>query len=273
MMGRWGNFVRLTRALGLSLAVMGAAGEHRAAAADSSANAEAFARVVVDSADLRTGPGVSFRTVYTAHRGEMFALEGRPGTGFWLRVVMPDGRVVYALGDEVQPFSVRDGEDGPSRPGFFAPPPLEGAHGGLAIMGGVFRGPTTEGKTDSFGYMEARPSIVVHKTLSLDGFIGDAVTGDGQQIVYGGGATVYLAPSFALCPFVSIGGGGMSVFPTTNSFVLTRQDLLLARAGGGLLFALRGRILVRVEASNLTLFDSDSHRNAQTYSAGLGVYF
>ena len=53
---------------------------------------EAFARVVVDSADLRTGPGVSYRVLYTAHRGETFALDGRPGTGFWLRVLLPDGR-------------------------------------------------------------------------------------------------------------------------------------------------------------------------------------
>src|SRR5262245_30986955 len=73
---------------------------------------EAFARVVVDSAELRTGPGVSYRVIYTAHRGQTFALDGRPGTGFWLRVLLPDGRVAYALGDEVQPFAVRPGEEG-----------------------------------------------------------------------------------------------------------------------------------------------------------------
>src|SRR5262249_22314160 len=101
---------------------------------------DAFARVVVDSADLRTGPGVSYRIIYTAHRGETFAIDGRPGSGFWLRLLLPDGRIAYALGDEVQPFAVRPGEEGaPSRPGFFAPPPLAGAHGGLAIVGGVFR--------------------------------------------------------------------------------------------------------------------------------------
>src|SRR5689334_20303792 len=94
---------------------------------------EAFARVVVDAAELRSGPGVSYRVIYTAHRGETFALEGRPGSGFWLKVLLPDGRAAYALGDEVQPFAVKPGEEGaPSRPGFFAPPPLEGAHGGLA---------------------------------------------------------------------------------------------------------------------------------------------
>lgn len=234
---------------------------------------EAFARVVVDSADVRTGPGVSFRTLYTAQRGEALALEGRPGTGFWLKVVLPDGRIGFVLGDEVQPFGVRDGEDGPRRPGFFAPPPLEGAHGGLAIVGGLFRGPTVDGSVRSFGYMEARPSLVLHKTLSLDGFVGDALTADGTQLLYGGGATVYLAPSFVLCPFVALGGGRMSVFPSSDSFVLRRQDVMLARAGGGLLFALRSRILVRLEVSNFSLFEADSYKNAQTYAGGLGVYF
>jgi hypothetical protein len=235
---------------------------------------EAFARVVVDAADLRTGPGVSYRVIYTAHRGETLALDGRPGGGFWLRVLLPDGRAAYALGDEVQPFAVKPGEpDAPSRPGFFAPPPLEGAHGGLAIVAGVLTIPITDRGVQGFGYIEARPSIVLHKTITLDGFVGDALTADGAQILYGAGVTVHLAPSWPLSPFVGIGGGGLSVFPNSDSFVLKREDFYVGRAGGGFLLALRGRILVRVEVTNLTLFTADSFKNAQTYSGGLGVYF
>jgi hypothetical protein len=235
---------------------------------------EAFARVVVDSAELRSGPGVSFRVLTTARRGETLALDGRQGSGFWLRVILPDGRTAYALGDEVQVFAVRPGEpDAPSRPGIFAPPPLEGARGGLAIVGGLLSIPVEGGERKGFGYMELRPSIVVHKTVSLDGFIGDALTADGSQVLYGAGATVYFAPSWAICPMLGVGGGGLSVFPNSDSFVLRRQDLYLVRAGGGFLLALRGRILVRVEVTNLSLFTTDSYKNAQTYSMGFGVYF
>ena len=67
---------------------------------------EAFARVVVDAAEIRSGPGVSYRVIYTAHRGETLAIDGRPGTGFWLRVILPDGRSAFALGDEMQVFAV-----------------------------------------------------------------------------------------------------------------------------------------------------------------------
>ncbi len=235
---------------------------------------EAFARVVVDAAEIRSGPGVSYRVIYTAHRGETLALDGRTGGGFWLRVILPDGRAAYALGDEVQPFAVKAGEaDAPSRPGLFAPPPLEGARGGLAIVAGMLRIPITDRGVQGFGYIEARPSLVLHKTITLDGFIGDALTADGAQILYGGGVTVHLAPSWPLSPFVGIGGGGLSVFPNSDSFVLKRQDLYAGRAGGGFLLALRGRILVRVEVTNLTLFTADSFKNAQTYSGGMGVYF
>lgn len=237
-------------------------------------NVEAFARVVVDEVELRTGPGVNFRVIGTLKRGETIAVDGRPTSGFWLRVITEDGRIVYVLGEAVQVFAVDPDEpDAPSRPGFFAPPPLRGAHGGLALLGGVFVGPLADGSRRAFGYMEARPQLVLHETLSLEGFVGDALTVDGAQLVYGAGASVYLFPRWVVCPFVGIGGGGFSSLPKPDAFVLPREDLMLARAGGGLLFAIRGRILVRLEATNLTLFDSDQYKNAQTYVGGLGVYF
>jgi hypothetical protein len=235
---------------------------------------EAFARVIVDDAELRTGPGVSYRVLYDAHRGETFALDGRPGAGFWLRVLLPDGRIAYALGDEVQPFAVSAGEEGaPSRPGLFAPPPLEGSRGGFAMLGGVLSIPVVGGGVQRFGYVEARPSLVLHKTVSLEGFIGNGLTSDGAQLLYGGGVAIYLAPSWPVCPFVGLFAGGLSVLPASDSFVLKREDLYVARAGGGFLFALRNRILVRIEATNLSVFSADSYKNAQTYAGGLGVYF
>jgi hypothetical protein len=242
---------------------------------------EAFARVTVDAADIRTGPGVSFRIIYTAERGETLALDGRTGAGFWLRVILPDGRTGYALGDEVEPFAVNPREPGaPSRPGIFAPPPLQGSVAGLAIVGGLISIQSVDGPgLQRYGYLEFRPSILVHKTLSLDGFLGDALTSDGAELLYGGGASVYFAPSWPVCPFLSMGGGGLSVIPNADSFVLTQRNFYVARAGGGLLVALRGRILFRLEVTNLSIFVAGGfstpqpYQNAQTYAGGFGVYF
>jgi hypothetical protein len=267
--------MRFGRSLALALALAAPAAVATSPRVASAAEEpDAFARVVVDAADLRTGPSISSRVIYTAHRGEAFAVDGRQGTGFWLRVVLPDGRTAYGLGDEVQVFAVRPGEpEAPSRPGLFATPPLEGALAGFAILGGILTIPTRDNSTRAFGYIEGRPSLVVHRTVTLDGYIGDALTADGSQILYGGGATVHFAPSWPICPFLGIGGGGLTVRPNADSFVLKREDLYMARAGGGILMALRGRILVRLEVTNLTLFDSESLKNAQTYAGGFGVYF
>jgi len=260
--------------LALGIALVGAAFVVAPRDAHAADKHDAFARVVVDTADLRTGPSISSRVIYTARRGETFGVDGRQGSGFWLRVVLSDGRVAYGLGDEVQVFDVRPGEpDAPSRPGLFATPPLEGSRAGFAILGGVLAIPIRDNTTRAFGYLEGRPSIVVHRTVTLDGYAATALTADGSQVLYGGGATIHFAPSWAVCPFLGIGGGGLTVRPNADSFVLRREDLFMARAGGGILMALRGRILVRLEASNLTLFDSESLKNAQTYAGGFGVYF
>jgi hypothetical protein len=209
--------------------------------------------------------------IYTAHRGETFALDGRQGGGFWLRVLLPDGRSAYAMGEQVEPFAVTNNEF--SRPGFFAPPPLEGSRAGFALMGGMLNIPTKSGAFQQFGYMEVRPQLVLDKTFSVEAFVGDGLTTDGAQLFYGLSATIFLFPRWAICPFLSLGGGGLSIIPAADSFVLQRQDLFAARAGGGFLFALRNRILVRLEATNMTLFTANTLFNAQTVAGGFGVYF
>jgi uncharacterized protein YgiM (DUF1202 family) len=250
---------------------VGVAAKDAHAAETTEEPAEAFARVVVDSADLRSGPGVSFRVIYTAHRGETFALDGRQGGGFWLRVILPDGRRAYAMGEQVEPFAVTD--ESYKRPGIFAPPPLEGASAGFALVGGMLNIPIKNGKFAQYGYMEARPQLVLDKTFSIEAFIGDGLTSDGAQLFYGATFTVYLFPRWALCPFLGLGGGGLSVIPKSDSFVLQREDMFVARAGGGFMFALRNRILVRIEATNMTLFTASQMQNAQTVTGGFGVYF
>lgn len=237
------------------------------------ADAEVFARVTSEEAELRSGPGVSYRVLRTVGRGETFVLEGRRD-GTWLRVLLPDGQDAFILGEQVQSFVADPSRDEvPRRPGFFAPPPLQDARGGLAILGGVLRTPVQPSGHELFGYLEMRPSLVVHKNFAVEGFGGLGATSAGTQFLYGGSATVHFAPDFFLCPYASLGAGGLSSRPSSDSFVLQREDLFVGRATFGLLFALRSRILVRLDASSLSLFRADSLRHAQTFSGGLGVYF
>jgi hypothetical protein len=225
---------------------------------------DAFARVVVAETALRSGPGVSHRVIYRAERGETFLIEGREGTGFWLKVVLPDGRVGWVLGDTVEPVGAGpDAPEGAVKPGFFAPPALQTARGGIAMMGGVF---------DLDGYVEIRPALVLAPAIAIEPYAGLALQTDGRRVLYGAGGTLNLAPDWALAPFMHIGGGGLHESPR-EEFVSESRDFFHARAGGGVLISLRLRVSLRLEANNTVIFTEDTYDNVQTYYGGLGAYF
>lgn len=226
---------------------------------------DAVARVTSSSSELRAGPGLAYRVIHRAERGDTFPIQGREATGFWLRVYLPDGRTAYLLGDTADTLLL--GElDGPGggAPGVFAPPPLASARGGLAMTGGVF---------DGNGYAEIKPAFVVNASLSIEPYVGLVMSASGRSLLYGGGASLNLAPDWALAPYVSLGVGGFSNLPNEDQFALSERNLLHARAGGGLLVSLRWRIILRLEATHTILFDADSYDNVQSYVAGLGSYF
>jgi uncharacterized protein YgiM (DUF1202 family) len=233
-------------------------------AADSE-SIDAFARVIVADTDLRAGPGVSHRIIYHAHRGETFLIQTRETSGFWLQVLLADGRTAYVLGDTVEAVAVNENApDGPSKPGFFAPPALQSARGGFALMGGVY---------DRDGYVELKPAYVLAPAIAFEPFIGLALKSDSRRITYGLSGTLNLAPDWAIAPFVTLGAGGMHESPKDETAVRHVRNWFQARAGGGLLVSLRWRVLLRLEASNMVLYTEDAYQNVQTYIGGLGTYF
>ena len=226
---------------------------------------DAFARVIVAETELRAGPGVSHGVIYRARRGETFLIRTRETSGFWLQVAMADGRTAYVLGDAVEAVAISDdAPDAPSKPGFFAPPALQEARGGFALMGGVY---------DRDGYVELKPAYVLAPAIAFEPFIGLSLKSDSRRVVYGLAGTLNLAPDWAVAPFVTIGFGGMRETPKDDQGVRQPRNWFQARAGGGLLVSLRWRVLFRLEASNMVLYGEDAYQNVQTYIAGLGTYF
>ena len=226
---------------------------------------DAFARVIVADTDLRAGPGVSHRVIYHAHRGETFLIQTRETSGFWLQVAMPDGRTAFVLGDTVEAVAVsEDAPDAPAKPGFFAPPALQSARGGFALMGGTY---------DRDGYVELKPAFVLAPAIAFEPFIGLALKADSRRVVYGLAGTLNLAPDWAIAPFVTLGAGGMHEQPKDEASVRLKRNWFQARAGDGVLISLRWRVLFRLEASNMVLYTEDAYQNVQTYIGGLGTYF
>jgi len=243
----------------LSLALLLAAG-----AACAEEDGEVFARVVVAETELRSGPGVSHRVILRARRGESFAIEQRETSGYWLQVLLPDGRTAYVLGDTVEAvIASEETADAPGRPGIFAPPALQEARGGFALLGGAY---------DLDGYAELRPALVLAPAIALEPYIGIALQDDSRALVYGLAGTLNLAPDWAIAPYVTLGVGGMREDPK-DEFVEDERSWFHTRAGGGLLISLRLRVLLRLEASNIVLFTEDDYENVQSYIGGLGTYF
>lgn len=250
------KFATVAVALSLSIAPLSA----RAADGE-----DAFARVIVAETELRSGPGVSHRVIYRAHRGETFLIDTRETSGYWLQVELPDGRTAFVLGDTVEAVAVSEGEaDAPSKPGFFAPPALLEARAGFALMAGLY---------DRDGYVELKPAAVIAPAIACEPFIGLSLKADSRRTVYGIGFTLNLAPDWAIAPFVTMGAGGMHERPKDVINGREPRNWFQARAGGGLLVSLRWRVLVRLEASNMVLFTEDQYQNVQAYTAGLGTYF
>jgi uncharacterized protein YgiM (DUF1202 family) len=249
----------------LLLALMLAAGTLAAPVARAAAgDADVFARVVVAETELRAGPGISYRVIHRARRGDAFLIETRETSGYWLEVLLPDGRSAYVLGDTVEAVAVDDeAPDAPSKPGFFAPPALENARGGLALMGGVF---------DGTGYTEARPALVIAPAIAFEPYAGLALQSDSRRILYGGAFALNLAPDWAIAPFMVLGAGGMHETPKEER-IREERSWFNARVGGGLLVSLRFRLLLRLEFSDFVLFTEDRYRNVQSYVGGLGSYF
>jgi hypothetical protein len=225
---------------------------------------DVFARVVVGETELRAGPGVSHRVIHRARRGDAFLIETRETSGYWLQVLLPDGRTAYVLGDTVEAIAVdEDSPDAPAKPGFFAPPALGDARGGFALLGGVF---------DLDGYSEVRPALVIAPAIAFEPYLGLALEADSRKIVYGAVGALNLGPDWPIAPFFVLGAGGVRE-QGKDEFVVRDRSWFHARAGGGFLISLRLRILVRLEATNFVLFREDDHRNVQSYVGGLGVYF
>jgi hypothetical protein len=244
---------------------------------------EAFARVVSEQADVRTGPGASYRAIALVARGQTIAIDRRASDQFWLKVTLEDGRSGWILGDDVEVYAVggaagAGGQDRPSRPGLFAPPPLLGAHGGLAILAGLLGARSVDAAqvghySAADGYFELRGALVVAPEFAIEPYVGITRTDDGRLANVGAWAVVHLFPDWPIDPYVGAGGGHLWSHANADSFALKDDETYTARVGGGFLCGIRGRILFRIEATNLLLFTPDRARSVQTYLAGLGAYF
>jgi hypothetical protein len=224
-----------------------------------------YARVVVERAALRTGPGATFRLVRSAEQGETFPVQERAPRGFWLRVELPDGTSAYVQGDAVYIHEVGERSRGARVLGkIFAPPPLLAAHGEISIsLGALGQG----------GFMAVRPVWLLAPNFGFEANLAASVSSSGRLFLGGLGGVINLFPSWPVVPFAAAGGGFAYASPNADSFVLGSGSSSALYAGGGLRFGFRQRLIVRVEARGYAFFDANRLLAQQEISGGLSAFF
>lgn len=240
--------------------------------APATAAAEAYVRVVAQTAPVHSGPGGSYREIYLAERGDIYEVLERGTRDFWYRIALEDGTTGWVLGELVFPFEVV--EEG--KPGFFTrvgraiaaavlgPSPVPYADVEISFSAGVL---------DGEGTFLLRPSWIVDPYLAIDGFAGISPRGDKDLFLGGLGLSLRLAPGAAIGPYASLGVGASYVRPKVDNFVDEEETLMALTAGGGVEITLRKQITIRLDARNWTLFDENKASNGQEYSGGLAIFF
>lgn len=226
-----------------------------------------YARVIVDRSELHSGPGASFRHVYTASRGDVFRIVERGARGYWFRVELPDGTFAWVQGDTVYTHELSDEEAhaGQFAPEVFAPPPLPQATGEVSFSFGAL------GLVQ--GFMAIRPAFYIAPEFGLELTAAAAVGDRGRLLIGTGGGIINVFPQSVVIPFMVVGGGVAYADPNADTFLLRSGATGALYGGGGLRFAFRYRITLRLEARLWAFWDENRYVAQEEYSGGLTVFF
>ncbi|MBX3162758.1 MAG: SH3 domain-containing protein [Deltaproteobacteria bacterium] len=236
------------------------------------AAADAYLRVISQKTPVRTGPGPGYREVYTAERGQVFAVLERATRDFWFKVELDDGTSGWILGDAVFPFEVNDA----TRPGVFTrmgraiksailgPSGVSYANVGLSFSAGIL---------DREGVFILRPSWIIDPYWAIEAFGGLSPRAEKDIFLGGLGFVLRLAPGAVIGPYASIGVGAAKLRPKADNFIDKPETLMALGAGGGLEITFKKQITLRLDARNWTLFDENKSNNGQEYSGGLAIFF
>ena len=238
----------------------------KAGTAQAQAEPELYARVIVDTAILRSGPGVSYRRVYVASRGEVFLVTARGTRGYWFQVQLPDATYGWVRGEAVYNHEVseEDASGGRFLPEVFAPPPLLAARGEVAVVAGAMGGG---------GLIALRPSVLLDETFGLELSLGAAVATGGRLLFGTVGPVINLFPRSPVVPFAALAGGLTVSSPNADTFLLQSGSIATASAAAGLRIGFRYRITLRLEVRTHVFFEPDRYVTQEEYSAGLTVFF
>ena len=236
------------------------------------AGADPYLRVIAQTTPVRTGPGLGYREVYVAERGQVFEVLERGSRDYWFKVELEDGTSGWILGDTVYPFEVGEPED----PGAFrrmgrairrailGPPPTPYASIGLSFSAGILA---------REGVFMLRPSWLIDPYWALEAFGGLSPQAQNDVFLAGLGFILRLSPGAVIGPYAGVSVGGAHIRPKADNPVPVEETLMALGAGGGLEITFKKQITLRIDVRNWSLFNQNHASNGQEYSGGLAIFF
>jgi hypothetical protein len=237
-----------------------------------SAHADAFLRVIAQTAPVHTGPGPGYRKVYIAERGQVFEVHKRGTKDYWFLIELEDGTTGWIYGELVFPFEIVDQEPPgalrrawrATRDALFGPPPAPRANVEISFSAGAL---------DAEGVFLLRPAWLVDPRFALEAFLGLSPRAQEDVLLGGLGWTLRLWPSATFGPNLHAGFGTAHFRPKADNFTGEERTLMALAVGGGLEMAFKQQIVVRLDYRGWTIFDPDAATHAQELSGGLAIFF
>ena len=211
-------------------------------------------RVIAEEADVHTGPGFGFRSIYVAKRGEVLPAIGRATHDHWFRVQLPDGTYGWILGDEVFPLDV-DTVGGPRRPVDLE---AHGRRGLLPLAAG--RGDASSftfsaGVLGGDGMFLFRPAVAAGPARLARGLRRRDRRQPGRRpLLRAAASTPSCSPTSPVTPFVAGAAGGAFGRKKADQFAIQTGNYAMVNVGGGLVS--RSRSASRCAATSATTSSS-----------------
>ena len=231
-----------------------------------------LARVLSETAEVRSGPGFSFRVVAVAERDEVMQMLERGKRGGWTRVRLDSGISGWILSEQILIFSEGESDEkvGPFRrfgrklrQTILGPPNLLTARAGGALSAGAL------GRE---GLFLVRPSVFISPNVAVEAYLGPSVGRETSRGIFGLSGNLYLSPGIPFTVFVSAGTGAVFTKGKVDAVRDARWSYLMSPGGGMWIIFKRG-IGIRFDFRNHVLFRANDAISLQEYSGALAFTF
>lgn len=262
-------------ALGAALSSSDALAKRKAASTEPSAvrHDGPIARVLSESAEVRSGAGFGYRTIGVVHRDDTVRMIERGKRGGWTRVQLDSGIVGWILSEQILVLTTGTGDEekvGPFRR--FGRKLREKVLGPPNLLTARVGGTLSAGALGHEGLFLVRPQVFLSPNAAIELYAGPSAGRETSRGLMGAAGNLYLTPSIPFTFFISVGAGAVYTKGKVDTLSSARWSYLMSPGGGVWIIFKRG-VGIRFDFRNHILFRADDATSLREYSGALAFTF